>query len=116
MFQMEEKTTYKVLSDLKAKLLEDLQRGSEASGVVELEQNKVGRLSRMDAIQQQAMQKAGQASIEKRLSQIEKALEALRDGDYGYCQECGDEIPEQRLEIRPEALVCVTCQEKLESS
>ena len=114
--RMEKDSRYKRLNDLKEKLLEDLERGSEASEVVDLEQSKVGRLSRMDAVQQQAMQQAGRALIRKRLTQIEKAFEALNDGVYGHCQECGDAIPEQRLDIRPEALICVSCQERLENS
>ena len=89
---MGEKNAHEILSDLKHQLMEDLERGSEASGVVELEQNKVGRISRMDAMQQQAMQKASLELIHKRLKQIEHALSALKSGEYGYCHECGEEI------------------------
>lgn len=116
MIVMDKENSQKLLDELKIRLLEDLERGSEASETVELEQNKVGRLSRMDAMQQQAMQKATQTLIRKRLVQIEQALEALENDDYGYCGECGDEIPQQRLAIRPEALICVSCQEKQEAN
>lgn len=112
---MDEQRSRDMLNKLKEGLLEDLQRGEQAAGVVELEQNKVGRLSRMDAMQQQAMQKASQDLIRKRLVQVERALDALNEGDYGYCHECGEDIAAERLEVRPETLVCVACQEKLEN-
>lgn len=102
------------LNQLKQSLFDDLERGEEASEVVQLEQNTVGRLSRMDALQQQAMQKASRELIRKRLVQIEHALFAIEEGDYGYCSECGESIDEKRLDIKPEALVCVVCQGKLE--
>lgn len=113
---MDEQKYKQALSELKQTLLDDLQRGEQAAEVVELEQNKVGRLSRMDAMQQQAMQKAGRALLQQRLIQVERAFQAIEDGEYGDCQECGEPIPEQRLQIRPETLVCVSCQENLESS
>lgn len=102
------------LKALRQTLRVDLERGAESAGVVELEQNKVGRLSRMDAMQQQEMQKAAQVLIKRRLVQIDRAINRIESGDYGYCDLCGEEIPEQRLEIKPEALSCVTCQSKLE--
>ncbi len=113
---MDEKQSRETLNELRKTLLEDLKRGEQAAGVVELEQNKVGRLSRMDAMQQQAMQKASQELTRKRLVQVEHAFDALKEGDYGYCHECGEEIAPQRLQVRPETLVCVTCQEKLETN
>lgn len=85
------------------------------SETVALEQNKVGRLSRMDAMQQQEMHKASQSLIRKRLAQIEKALQAVASGDYGFCEACGDEISASRLQVRPESLMCVSCQEKVEN-
>lgn len=102
------------LNQLRTELLQDLERGEQAAAVVELEQNKVGRLSRMDALQQQAMQKASRTLIKKRLTQVEQAFGALSAGEYDYCQECGEDIPEQRLAARPETLSCVRCQEKSE--
>jgi len=102
------------LETLKYSLLEDLKRGAEGAGIVELEQNKVGRLSRMDAMQQQEMHKASQLLIKSRLVQIDRALTEVDSGDYGYCDLCGEEIPEQRLAIKPESLRCVSCQEKSE--
>jgi DnaK suppressor protein len=42
--------------------------------------------------------------------QVERALERLAEGTYGYCEDCGARIPAERLEVRPEATRCVNCQ------
>lgn len=112
---MDEKTARKTLQDLKQRLLEDLERGAEASETVVLEQTKVGRLSRMDAMQQQEMHKASQEATRLRLSQIEHALVSLNDGNYGYCELCGEEISPERLAVRPESVMCVPCKEKADN-
>jgi DnaK suppressor protein len=48
------------------------------------------------------------------LLQIDDALSRISAGDYGQCMECGEEIPEKRLELLPFAQFCVNCKEKLE--
>ncbi len=50
----------------------------------------------------------------KKLQEIEEALKRIKEGTYGICEECGDPIPEARLEVMPFARVCVDCKEKLE--
>ncbi len=45
---------------------------------------------------------------------IRMALGRLKNGDYGYCLECGLEIAEKRIRAVPETPFCVTCQEKLD--
>ena len=76
---------------------------------VELDQQSVGRLSRMDALQVQAMAKALGARRQGRLRRIEAALQRLEDGEYGICMECGVEIPVKRLAIDATILRCVNC-------
>ncbi|HAA94046.1 MAG TPA: molecular chaperone DnaK [Rhodospirillaceae bacterium] len=76
---------------------------------VELDQQSVGRLSRMDALQVQAMAKALDSRRQGRLMQIEAALQRIESGDYGICEGCDDEIPPKRLEIDPAARRCVNC-------
>lgn len=76
---------------------------------VELDQSSVGRLSRMDALQQQAMAVAGQERRKTELARIEAALRRLDEGDYGYCVACGEEIAERRLEVDPMATTCIAC-------
>jgi len=90
--------------------LEDLQRLSEAAqGPVMLDQQSVGRLSRMDAMQQQAMAQAQDRARQKERVMIDAALTRIRDGDYGYCAECGEEIAEKRLALNPSAALCIRC-------
>lgn len=78
-------------------------------GPVALDQQSVGRLSRMDAMQQQAMSQATEAKRRRDLQRIEAAERRLRDGEYGYCEECGEEIADGRLAIDPMAERCVGC-------
>ena len=48
------------------------------------------------------------------LDQINQALSRLDEGAYGYCLECGEEIPERRLRALPFAIRCKDCEEALE--
>lgn len=93
--------------------LADLARQSEATNgdrrPVELDQQSVGRLSRMDAMQAQAMAKAVEQRRKARLVALDQALRRIRDGEYGYCLECGEFIGMQRLEIDPATSKCVRC-------
>ncbi|WP_425419239.1 TraR/DksA family transcriptional regulator [Oricola indica] len=76
---------------------------------VELDQVAVGRLSRMDAMQQQAMAEAAERARKRDMIRIEMAERRIASGDYGYCEECGNEIPDGRLTIDPMATHCVKC-------
>jgi len=77
---------------------------------VALDQQSVGRLSRMDAMQQQQMANAEALRREQELLRIDTALMRMDHGDeYGYCQTCGEDIPFKRLEIDPAAHLCVGC-------
>lgn len=90
--------------------LEALSEMSEgARATVELDQQSVGRLSRMDALQGQAMAQASERQRRTDLVRIDAALKRLDDGDYGYCLECGEKIAAKRLEIDPAAALCITC-------
>ena len=94
----------------KRRELEDLSElSADSRDPVELDQQSVGRLSRMDAMQQQAMSKATEQKRRVDLMRIEAAERRLRDGDYGYCEECDEEIPDGRLAIDPMAENCVGC-------
>lgn len=90
------------------------QTGKEAADTVELDQSKVGRLSRMDALQAQAMSQEGERRRALELRRIEAALRRIEEGDYGYCLECGEPIALQRLEFDPAVTLCVACAEKRE--
>ncbi len=100
----------------KARLKElrsDLEKLSAASeemrAPVELDQNSVGRLSRMDAMQEQAIAQATERKRGHDLVRIELAERRITEDEYGYCEECGNEIPDGRLAIDPMAVCCVGC-------
>ncbi len=76
---------------------------------VTLDQQSVGRLSRMDAMQVQAMAKAVDDRRKLALVQIEAALKRLDAGDFGYCVNCDEPIARKRLELDPKAASCIKC-------
>ena len=84
------------------------------AAVVELDQSKVGRLSRMDAMQAQAMAQAAVARREQQLQRIEPALKRIEDGEFGFCVVCEEPINPQRLAFNPAVLTCIDCAEKSE--
>lgn len=86
----------------------------ESVETVELDQTRQGRLTRMDALQGQAMSLAAKNRRLKELKEIGEALERIESGDYGYCQNCGNEIAVDRLQINLTADYCIHCAEKLE--
>ena len=81
----------------------------ESSRPVDLN-DPIGRLSRMDAIQQQQMSLESKNRALLTLKQIEAALSRVKDDSYGICLKCEEEIPEKRLKARPESSFCSGCQ------
>lgn len=79
------------------------------SEAVELDQAKVGRLSRMDALQQQAMHDATQVRVAMQLKRLRQALLHVDDEGYGLCDECGESIAVGRLKVDPTATLCIGC-------
>jgi DnaK suppressor protein len=75
-----------------------------------LDQQAVGRVSRIDAIQCQEMAKANKRHTEQHLKAIDDALRRLADENYGFCEGCGQPIAAARLKIKPEAELCISCQ------
>lgn len=98
-----------LLLRIKKEVIEISSKSTEGRAPVELDQNKVGRLSRMDAIQVQAMAEAIEKRRQFELKRIETALGRLNQGEYGYCLTCGDEIELKRLELDPAASQCTGC-------
>ena len=82
---------------------------AEYRDAVELDQQSVGRLSRMDAMQRQAMAQAQERARAVELARLDQAMRRLEDGEYGWCATCGEEIAAARLEVDPAAAVCVEC-------
>ena len=97
------------LAERRREIMADSQRSADARRPVALDQQSVGRLSRMDAMQQQAMDEATERTRRRDLLRIERAEARLRDGEYGYCETCGEEIAARRLEVDPMSERCVGC-------
>jgi len=76
---------------------------------VSLDQQSVGRLSRQDSLQVQAMAKAADARRAAEIRRIDAALIRVKAGEYGYCVECGEDIDPKRLAIDPAAPRCHDC-------
>lgn len=102
------------LLQLREELESDAATSGDAAAVVELDQSKVGRLSRMDAMQAQAMAQASGQRREAMLRNIEAALIRIDDGSYGLCRDCDEPINPKRLEFDPTALRCIDCASNLE--
>jgi len=101
------------LTTLRQDLEALLSISKSASDTVELDQ-PIGRVSRIDAIQQQKMAKANRQNHIIRLQQINASLSAIEEGDYGECRACEEPIGIGRLRARPEAALCLSCQEARE--
>jgi len=97
------------LTALAAELRSLLEMSAEGSRPVDLDE-PIGRISRMDAIAQQNMAKANRRSSQLRLQQVEAALVRCENGEYGDCLACGETVGLARLEVRPEAPLCIGCQ------
>ena len=95
------------------RLREQLGRETEAAGdsskPVVLDQSSVGRLSRMDAMQQQSMAVEERRRRQVRGQQVSAALAAVEEGTYGMCRSCEEPIGYRRLKARPESPFCVPC-------
>lgn len=86
------------------------------SGTVILDQSSVGRLSRMDALQQQAMAAGWKETLLRENRRLVAAWARLGDGSFGICCRCDEPIPKDRLEADPGAPFCADCQEEMEAS
>lgn len=99
---------------LEARRRELLATAEDAAGsadTVELDQTRQGRLSRMDAMQQQAMARETGRRRDQELARIAAALKRIAEDDYGFCQVCGEAIAPGRLEVDPAATRCIRCAE-----
>lgn len=71
--------------------------------------NAIGRLSRMDAINNKSVNDAAYRNVRNRLKRLQNVLEKVDDNDYGLCVRCGGPIAFERILIMPEKRVCVNC-------
>lgn len=98
-----------LLKERRAELLAAEEASKESTLPVELDQTSVGRLSRMDAMQVQAMAVAEGSRRHQALRRIDAAFERLESGDYGYCVSCDEPIAEKRLALDPATATCIRC-------
>ncbi len=101
------------LQQLKIEIEQLLSDSVDSSRPVDLGLS-IGRLSRVDALQQQAMAKANREAHQRRLVLIDAALRTLKGGRYGLCRSCEEPISLKRLEARPETPFCLECQAERE--
>lgn len=91
-----------------AEIEAQLQGSRDEAKPVDLELS-IGRISRVDAMQQQSMALASRARLGERQMALEAALARLDRDTYGECAGCGDPIAFGRLKAKPEATRCVAC-------
>ena len=99
----------KALLARRGELDEEDRISAEDRAPVTLQQDSVGRLSRMDAMQQQAMAQAQERRRAQERQRIAAALARIEEGEWGYCVTCGEEIAEARLRNDPSIATCITC-------
>lgn len=104
------------LQTLLDELEQQQQDAQESAKPVKLDQTRVGRLSRMDAMQLQAMSIASSQRRELEMQRIRAALDRVDNEEYGYCLECGDDINPQRLEVDLAATLCIRCADASEQA
>jgi DnaK suppressor protein len=97
------------LEQLLVTLRADAETADEAAKPVELDQATVGRLSRMDAMQGQAMAIEALRRRHDLERRAEQALARIAAGEFGICMECGEEISLRRLEADPVSTLCISC-------
>lgn len=104
-FQYFKKKLFKLREELS-----NLNKSNELdTKTVELDQSRIGRLSRMDAMQSQAMAVEAKRRRDIQLQRIEAALKRIDSDNYGFCVNCEDEIDAKRLEFDPTTFLCIGC-------
>lgn len=98
-----------VIQEKIAELRLVVESDAKAQDQIELDQTRVGRLARMDAVQHHAIAQAQGERALRQLKLLELLLSKVDDEDFGECHYCGETIPIGRLLIRPESLRCVQC-------
>ena len=102
-----EKAVRAIFLSMRAEVRDMLENAGDNTAPIKLDQTQQGRLSRMDAMQQQAMADETRRRRHVRLAQIDTALARLDDGEYGYCVTCGDEINADRMALDPAIALCL---------
>jgi DnaK suppressor protein len=101
------------LLKLREELTELIASATEGAKPVDLGE-PIGRLSRVDAMQQQKILAANRLAAQQRRRRVDAALERIDAGEYGECAGCGEDIEPRRIEAQPESAMCIRCQSQRE--
>ena len=99
---------------VKEKIISEIERiTKDISGLEEVTKpvgaEDMDEITRMDSIVNKSVNEAALASLRSRLAGLEYSLKRINEADFGYCLECGDEIPAPRLMAMPETVFCIKC-------
>ena len=100
------------LISLREEIEQLIHTATQAAETVELDQSKVGRLSRIDALQAQQMAQETARRRQLQLQKISTALQRVEARQYGYCLVCEEEIPAARLDFDPASTRCIGCMDE----
>lgn len=107
------------IRDTLKRMLEELRvdavHAGQGARPVQLDQTAVGRLSRMDAMQQRAIAASNEGRINTEIRRVEAALNRIAIGAYGACCKCSETIAVQRLSADPATPFCLDCLEEIQS-
>ena len=103
------------LNTIKTNIEEDIEKTLQSiSNYKELTkpiapENAIGRVSRMDAINNKTVNEAALKKAEHKLINLKVALLNINDPDFGLCFKCKNPIPLGRIMLMPQAIKCVNC-------
>ena len=106
----------KRLQERHAAIIVEQESQKQTTAPAALDQARVGRLSRMDAMQQQEISKASARLVDLERQRILTALKRIKSGEYGYCILCEDDIAAKRLQFDPSLLTCIDCAQRAENN
>lgn len=101
--------------DIKKRILEELKKTEELildykeSTKPISPENAIGRVSRMDAINNKSVVEAALRKAEEKLNKLKLVLDKVNDADFGLCMRCGNPIPIGRILLIPQSRNCVRC-------
>jgi DnaK suppressor protein len=105
---MEEKNIRELILTEIAKTEKLIQEYRKMSGPVAPD-DAIGRISRMDAINNKSVTEASLRQAEQKLESLQRVLALVGTKDFGICMKCRKSIPSARILYRPESLYCVNC-------
>lgn len=106
---LDEANVREALKKERAEIEDEIAGSADSRATVMLDQTSVGRVSRVDAMQGQAMAHAADQRRKLRLQRIDATLRRLDDGEFGACVTCGEDIAEARLKIDLTTPTCISC-------